>query len=49
MRPYRDHFKGPVTASGTPGEIVATSGKDNLEDAFVSLAGIDAFTNLEAA
>lgn len=41
--------QGRVTASGTPGEIVATSGKDNLEDAFVSLAGIDAFTNLEAA
>jgi sodium transport system ATP-binding protein len=41
--------QGRVTAAGTPDEIVATSGKDNLEDAFVTLAGIDASTHLEAA
>jgi sodium transport system ATP-binding protein len=41
--------KGRVVAAGTPREIVATSGKANLEDAFVALAGIDTDTQREAA
>ncbi len=41
--------QGKVMASGTPEEIVETAGKSNLEDAFVSLAGIDATPALEAA
>lgn len=34
--------KGRVTAQGTTEALIAASGKTNLEDAFVSLAGIDA-------
>lgn len=30
---------GKIVASGTPAELMARTGKDNLEDAFVSLAG----------
>lgn len=33
---------GRVTAQGTTDELLALSGKANLEDAFVTLAGIDA-------
>jgi sodium transport system ATP-binding protein len=33
---------GRVTAQGTTDELLAMSGKTNLEDAFVTLAGIDA-------
>jgi len=32
--------RGAVVASGTPGELLAASGRENLEDAFVALAGI---------
>ncbi len=34
--------KGRVTAQGTTNELLSMSGKDNLEDAFVALAEIDA-------
>ncbi|MBK8904666.1 MAG: ATP-binding cassette domain-containing protein [Anaerolineaceae bacterium] len=30
---------GKIVASGAPGELMARTGKDNLEDAFVALAG----------
>ena len=30
---------GKIVASGTPTELMARTGKDNLEDAFVALAG----------
>jgi sodium transport system ATP-binding protein len=33
---------GSVVASGTAGELLAASGRDNLEDAFVHLAGLQA-------
>ena len=33
--------KGRVTAQGTPAELLEQSGKHNLEDAFVALAGIE--------
>ncbi|MBL8520908.1 MAG: ATP-binding cassette domain-containing protein [Betaproteobacteria bacterium] len=40
--------QGRVTAAGTPADILSAGGKDNLEDAFVSLAGIDAAHGGEA-
>jgi sodium transport system ATP-binding protein len=39
---------GRVTAQGSNAELLALSGKDNLEDAFIALAGIDG-AQLEAA
>ena len=30
---------GKIVAYGTPAELMARTGKDNLEDAFVALAG----------
>jgi sodium transport system ATP-binding protein len=32
--------RGAVVASGTPAELLAASGRESLEDAFVALAGI---------
>jgi sodium transport system ATP-binding protein len=32
---------GVVVADGTPDDLRAKSGRDNLEDAFVTLAGLD--------
>jgi sodium transport system ATP-binding protein len=32
---------GAVVASGTAAELLAASGRDNLEDAFVHLAGVE--------
>jgi len=34
--------RGSVVASGTAAELLAASGRDNLEDAFVHLAGVEA-------
>jgi len=34
--------RGSVVASGTAPELLAASGRDNLEDAFVHLAGVEA-------
>jgi sodium transport system ATP-binding protein len=34
--------RGAVVASGTAPELLASSGRDNLEDAFVHLAGVEA-------
>ena len=33
--------RGKVTAEGTPDELRAKAGEDNLEDAFVKLIGSD--------
>ena len=33
--------KGRTVAEGTPDDILAASGQTNLEDAFVSLTGLD--------
>ena len=33
--------KGEIASSGLPGEILATTGKDNLEDAFVAAIGTE--------
>jgi len=33
--------RGAVVASGTATELLAASGRDNLEDAFVNLAGVE--------
>jgi sodium transport system ATP-binding protein len=33
--------RGSVVASGTAGELLAASGRDNLEDAFVHLSGAE--------
>ncbi len=41
--------KGKVTAQGTTDQLLAMSGKDNLEDAFVALADIPVVHEVEAA
>ena len=33
--------RGSVVASGTAAELLVASGRDNLEDAFVHLAGVE--------
>jgi sodium transport system ATP-binding protein len=33
--------RGSVVATGTAAELLAASGRDNLEDAFVHLAGVE--------
>lgn len=37
--------QGKVTADGTPDELRKTTGRDSLEDAFVSLSGLEAEEN----
>jgi sodium transport system ATP-binding protein len=37
--------QGKVTADGTPDELRKTTGRDSLEDAFVSLSGLEAEDN----
>ncbi len=41
--------RGRITAQGSTGQLLAQSGKANLEDAFVLLAGIDDQPHMQAA
>jgi sodium transport system ATP-binding protein len=42
-------YQGRVVASGTPGDLVRRTGQDDLEDAFLSLVGVPAVAQPEAA
>ena len=41
--------RGRIVGSGTPDDLRAQTGKDNLEDAFVSLSGLDPDTGSHAS